>query len=229
MGVAPRACRRSAYAAFAESLQSIESLEGLGRAAVALSMHVEARHEPSVVLRRLDDLATRVRERLRSRDPEAVLAHVHAVLFEEGHFRGNRSEYFDERNSYLGSVLERRVGIPISLALVYVWVVRRLEVDACGVNAPGHFLVRILLGTREYFVDAFHEGRMHTRDEALAFLAQVHGKALDPATALPLATHRQWIYRMLQNLKGIFRDAQRLQDHAAMLELEALLNTVPQA
>lgn len=228
MSPAPRSCGRAAYALFAEQMPRVESLEGLVLAAIAISLHAEPRREPAVVVRKLDELAARVRGRVRSRTVDARLAHLHAVLFEEEHLRGNRADYFDEKNSYLSRVLERKVGIPITLSLVYAYVARRLEFDAVGVNAPGHFLVRLDLEGTVAYVDAFHEGRMHTHAEALTFLAQVHGKALDPATALPRATHRQWLYRMLQNLKGVFRDANRPHDHAAMLELEALLDVVPQ-
>ena len=229
MPPAPRACRRAAFTLFAEQLPRIESLDGLVFAALAISLHEQPRCDPKSVVRQLEALAARVRGRIRSSTADAKLAHAHAVLFDEEQLRGNRVDYLDAKNSYLAHVLESKVGIPISLSLVYLYVLRRLELDVSGVNSPGHFLVRLEHDGKESFVDAFHGGTMHTRTEALAFLALVRGKALDPATALLPATHRQWLYRMLQNLKGSFRAASRQQDHAAMLELEALLHVVPQA
>jgi regulator of sirC expression with transglutaminase-like and TPR domain len=219
----PVHCRPSAYALFAAQMPRLESRDALLAAAVAIAKHAVAGVEPEPIEHNLDAVARRVRDRVHSGEPAALLAHAHAVLFEEEGFVGNTREYHDERNSYLHEVLRRKVGIPITLGLVYAGVLWRIGLDARGVNAPGHFLVRIEDRGTESYVDAFHGGRTHSRGEALLFLARIHGKALDPATALPIATHRQWIYRMLQNLKGIFRDAKRRDDHVAMLELEALL------
>lgn len=220
----PRTCRPSAFTLFADQMPLLEgSHDALLRAAIAISMHEHPVCDVGRTIGRIDELAERVRGRVLGGSEEALLAHAHAVLFDEEGFLGNSAHYFEAANSYLPLVLDRKLGIPISLSLLYVSVLQRLGLDAQGVHSPGHFLVRVASSGRVAFVDAFHRGRMHSHQEALAFLAQVHGRALDPASALPIATPRQWLYRMLQNLKGIFRDAGRTLDHAAMLELEALL------
>ena len=220
----PRTCRPSAFALFAEQMPLLEETpEALLRAAIAISMHEHPVCDVERTIGRITELAERVRGRVFGDSEDALVAHAHAVLFDEEGFVGNSAHYFEAANSYLPLVLDRKLGIPISLSLIYVSVLQRLGVEAQGIQSPGHFLVRVATSGREAFVDAFQRGRMHSRTEALAFLAQVHGKAIDPAFALPIATHRQWLYRILQNLKGVFRDAGRTLDHAAMLELEALL------
>ena len=140
------------------------------------------------------------------------VSRLNRLLFEELGFEG-ASEYFDPRNSYLNEVLERRVGIPITLALVYIGVGRRAEMDVRGISFPGHFLVRCA-GDEEQIVDAFH-GRTLTQRECAARLASALGPdvALDPTVHLRDATPREILVRMLSNLQRIFAergDAERL-------------------
>jgi regulator of sirC expression with transglutaminase-like and TPR domain len=110
-------------------------------------------------------------------------------------------------------VLERRVGIPITLALVYIGAGRRAGMDLRGVSFPGHFLVKCA-GSEEHIVDAFH-GRSVTREECAARLASALGPEtpLSPAVHLRDATSREILVRMLSNLQRIFAergDAERL-------------------
>jgi regulator of sirC expression with transglutaminase-like and TPR domain len=219
----PIHCRPEAFGLFAAQLPRIESRAGLLWAAVAIAKHADPAADPDAVDARLRQLADRVRARVRGGGHEALLAHAHAVLFDEERLRGNAGDYFDPRNSFLPHVLATRRGIPITLALVYVDVLQRLGIPALGVNSPGHFLARVEVGGQETFVDAFSGGRAHTRAEALAWLATVTGAPVDPDHALAVATHHHWLYRMLQNLKGVYGRAGETADHAAMVELEELL------
>jgi regulator of sirC expression with transglutaminase-like and TPR domain len=221
----PRAvhCRPEAWALFAAQRPRIETPAGLVAAAVAIAKHAWPDADPDAVDGRLQALARRVRERVRSGGEEALLAHAHAVLFEEERLRGNVEAYYDPRNSSLPHVLATGRGIPITLTLVYVDVLRRLGLHAQGVNSPGHFLARVEVGGRETFVDAFAGGRADTRGEALAFLTRLTGAAVDDAGALAVATHHHWLYRMLQNLRGAYEREGRTADAAAMAELQMLL------
>ena len=80
-------------------------------------------------------------------------------MFDKLGFRGNEDDYYDPRNSFLNEVIDRRVGIPISLSVVYVEVARRLDLDVKGVAFPGHFLVRYDDGAGEsLIIDPFHMG-----------------------------------------------------------------------
>lgn len=124
-------------------------------------------------------------------------------------FVGNRTFYDDPRNSCLNQVLERRIGIPITLSIVYIEVARRVGLHADGVNFPGHFLARIQKpdaglssGSAGVIVDAFGGGEILTDADCLALLRTRAGNAatLDPQMLAP-ASRRDIITRMLYNLK----------------------------
>ncbi|MCC7264659.1 MAG: transglutaminase family protein [Candidatus Latescibacteria bacterium] len=137
------------------------------------------------------------------------LERVHLLnryLFEEQGFRGSAQEpYYDPRNSYLNEVLERRLGIPITLALVYLAVGRQLGLDLEGVNFPGHFLVRCALPGEQLFIDPFMEGRLLDTHDLEDLLRRVNrGEAMPiEERFLQPATPRQILARMLRNLKQI--------------------------
>jgi len=160
----------------------------------------------------LDELGERALQRLTGVEGEARVERLNRFLFSEEGFAG-ASEFYDPRNSYLNDVLDRRCGIPITLAIVYIAVARRAGVDARGISFPGHFLVRCT-GRGEQIVDAFH-GRTITQDECEARLANAlgPGTALRPELHLRDASPREILVRMLANLQRIFAgsgDAERL-------------------
>ena len=151
-------------------------------------------------------------------DPD-VYARVTALndfLFKEQRFIGNDARYEDPRNSFLNEVLDRRTGIPVTLALVYMEVARRAGVEVEGVNMPGHFLVRCparrgpLLGDatapldRDLIVDA-HHGAFLTEDACRELLRRHAGEeAVWDVHLLGHATKAQILARMLLNLKRIY-------------------------
>jgi regulator of sirC expression with transglutaminase-like and TPR domain len=126
---------------------------------------------------------------------------LNTVFFGTLGFRGNDAHYHDPRNSYVNDVLERRLGIPLSLALVWMEVARRCGLRVEGVGFPGHFLARALLPRREVLVDCF-TGRILGRKDCAALLrgpdAPAFGDALFAA-----APPRAMLIRMLNNLRGI--------------------------
>ena len=162
-------------------------------------------------LGRLDALAEQARPRLQGAGPGAAerLAQLNGFLFEEQGFVGNRSVYDDPRNSYLNEVLERRTGIPITLAVLHIEVARRLGLRVEGVNFPGHFLARHV-GESALLIDAF-EGRFVTAEECAVRLRATLG---DDATLerhhLARATPKQILARILRNLKNIHARAGEL-------------------
>lgn len=114
----------------------------IDRAALLLAVDVYPGLDPACSERRLDGHAARVAGALSPRaEPLDRIAALRRVLYEEEGFHGNREHYYDVRNSYLNEVLDRKLGIPISLATVLLGVSRRLGWPLRGVNFPGHFLV----------------------------------------------------------------------------------------
>jgi regulator of sirC expression with transglutaminase-like and TPR domain len=144
-------------------------------------------------------------------DPQAY-ARVNALsdyLFREQRFVGNVARYEDPRNSFLNEVLERRTGIPITLALVYMEVARRAGLVVEGVNFPGHFLVRCPTrrgGCNDLIIDAFHGGALLSEHGCLELLRRHAGEGAvwDDTHLRARATKPQIIARMLVNLKRLY-------------------------
>ena len=139
------------------------------------------------------------------------MAAINRHLFDELGYTGNHDEYYDPRNSYLNQVFERRLGNPISLALVQMEVARRLGIPLDGVSFPGHFLVRLPVDDGVLVMDPFNGGRPldvdELRERAKSHLGgqmpddQVLAQILDPAPA------RAILMRMLRNLHGVYAEA----------------------
>ena len=89
-----------------------------------------------------------------------ILGQINWVLFVEEGFRGNVEDYYDPRNSYLNEVLDRKLGLPISLSVLYAEVASRVGLALGCVNLPMHFALRVMGRDEPVFVDPFHEGRM---------------------------------------------------------------------
>jgi regulator of sirC expression with transglutaminase-like and TPR domain len=139
----------------------------------------------------------------------ARVAALNDYLFREQRFIGNTERYEDPRNSFLNEVLERRTGIPITLALVYMEVARRAGITVEGVNFPGHFLVRCPMRPghdEDLIIDAFHGGALLSEDGCLQLLRRHAGEgaAWDDTHLRGRATKPQILARMLVNLKRVY-------------------------
>ena len=96
--------------------------------------------------------------------PHRSIAALNYVLFQKCAFRGNRDDYFDAKNSFLNEVIDRRIGIPITLSVLYMEVARRIGLPLLGVGFPGHFLVKYLDDREEIVIDPFNGGDIRTPD-----------------------------------------------------------------
>ena len=174
--------------------------------------------DPVPYLDQLDAMGAAARERLMqsgclqdARQSETAVDVLNTYLFDEEGFTGNRDRYDDPSNSFLNEVLERRTGIPITLALVYMEVARRAGVQVEGVNFPGHFLMRYpplrsdgAMRT-DLILDPFHRGARLSETDCRRLLERHIGEeaAFDPSLLAP-ATKPQMLTRMLLNLKRIY-------------------------
>jgi len=159
--------------------------------------------------------------------PERQIATLNALLFGEEGFRGNSAHYYDPRNSYLNEVLERRLGIPITLALVYVEVGRRAHLPLRGVGFPAHFLVAYEAEPR-LLIDAFDCGRLLSETDCQRQLWDTFGSSgrLEPAH-LAASSNRQILARLITNLKVAYERAGDL--HRAVRASEQLSVVQPTA
>lgn len=178
----------------------------LARAALLLAR----REYPSLAVEpyveRLDAIAAAVRARLAGdASPQRAIEELNRQLFEVEGFRGNEREYYDPRNSYLNEVLERKLGIPITLSVAYMEVARRVGLPTVGVGLPGHFLVRAHTPEGDVLLDPFHGGKALTEADCQERLDRVYGGLvrLEPPMLQPVSK-RMILVRILNNLKTIY-------------------------
>lgn len=152
-------------------------------------------------LNQLDILGREASVRVAAAPASLRVQALHRLLFDEEHFIGNSAHYSDPRNSFLNQVLDRRTGIPISLAVVYMEIARRAGLRVEGINFPGHFLVRC----EGLVIDAFHGGVILSEDACRVLLRRHEGEdaTLEPHLS-GHASKRQILARMLVNLKRIY-------------------------
>jgi len=228
-------CRLDAFTALRDELPKLNTTDGLVRCAVAVAMHeLEFEADQLAVKNTLDDLADQIQGCVFGKDPRALLAHAHRVLFEDARFRGNLGDYDEPANSYLPRVLKTRLGLPITLVLIYKAVLHRLGITVVGINAPGHFLAGVpsaavgsmTLRNGIAFIDPFAAGRLLSRDEALDLVIKNAGGDLwldEEADLLPIATHKQWLTRIIRNLAMGFERRGMNEDRRAMAEMMRLV------
>ena len=155
----------------------------------------------------IEEYAERVRSRRgESEDAAHTIASLNAVLFQQEGFAGNQSEFYDPRNSYLNEVLDRKLGIPISLSVIYMEVAQRVGLPVFGVGLPGHFLLKHYdLNGNQIFIDPYVAGRLLSPAECQTRLDEVYGgqMPLQPEF-LNSVSRRQILTRMLNNLRSIY-------------------------
>jgi regulator of sirC expression with transglutaminase-like and TPR domain len=188
-----------------EFTQLVKSPEiDLGVAALAIARIEHPDLAPGPALAELDELAARSSVSTAGGGRRA-LDRLCAFLFEGEKFRGNAADYYDPRNSCLNDVLDRRLGIPITLAVVIMEVGRRVGLDILGIGLPGHFCVGAKLGSELVLLDPFASGRALDRAEAEAIASRAVGRSVNLTDAHFSATSRtQIVVRMLRNLEGIY-------------------------
>jgi regulator of sirC expression with transglutaminase-like and TPR domain len=161
--------------------------------------------EPGRYLARLDEMAAALGRRAGDAGAEEAVAALNRLLFEQEGFHGNTEDYYDPRNSFLNDVLDRRMGIPISLCTVYMEVGRRAGLSVEGVSLPGHFVVRLSSPAAPVLVDPFHGGALLTLEDCQRRLDRIYSGRLRLAPAMLAPCGRKSILsRMLRNLKGIY-------------------------
>jgi regulator of sirC expression with transglutaminase-like and TPR domain len=158
-------------------------------------------------------------------NPFARLDAVRALVFEELGFHGNEQEYNDPRNSFLNEVLDRRLGNPLSLSMLWIEVARAAGFDARGVGLPGHFVSQATFGGRTMIVDAFHGGSVISEDDCRQLVARTTGRpSLFRRDMLRGTDERAMIARMLLNLKHIYVKAEDYERALSIVERLLLLN-----
>jgi regulator of sirC expression with transglutaminase-like and TPR domain len=183
---------------------------------------------PAVYLERLNALAARVIENSPdgAEDSAERCAALNYVLFHEEGYLGNVSDYQDPRNSYLNEVMDRRMGLPITLSVLFLEVARRVGLSAHGLNFPGHFLVAARQPGGLVVLDPFRRGAVLSTEE-LRGRWQRATERVPPALKSLLAPARKLsiVVRILNNLKLVY--LQRDEEARAIATVEKLVLVNP--
>ena len=202
---------------FAQQVRLPDQQIELGRAALGIAAAFNPGLDVDAYLHELDLMSEALGHRAASSsEPAGVLQAIIRYLFDELRFRGNKGDYEDPRNSYLNEVIDRRLGIPITLSVLFLELGRHFGLALDGVGYPGHFLVRWTdAAGRIIFLDPFHQGRTVPEEALLESLA-AGGMAVERSKSLLAAiTKRQILTRMLHNLKAVFA-GRELNDRALL-------------
>lgn len=218
-------CRPEAIQYFRQCLPVLNTTRGLLHAAFAISLHALDDARPERVDAAIKTLSDRVRGRYSESIPQTILAHLHAVMFEEERFSApSEANVPNPLHSYVPAVLELRGGTPSTLALIYKAVGESLGLQIEGVLARGRFLVRVYDGEGWLFIDPAQKGRVLTVGEACELIGGTLCEGIQPDVRhLPAANHPQWVARILINLVQLFDVMESGHDRRAMNEFLSLL------
>jgi regulator of sirC expression with transglutaminase-like and TPR domain len=209
--------RELARKRFISTLDAAENDIRLDVAALCIAAHAHTGIDIDASVSRIDELAAAC--------PIATFDGLREYLFDTERYIGNVRDYGDPENSFLDSVLTRRVGIPITLSVLMMEVGRRVGVDVRGVGMPGHFLVQEATND-QVWCDPFHAGVLYGIDDCRRLFAQLHGgRELQPSH-LNHTSKLDILGRMLTNLEHgrLGTDALQL---AWMCDLHLALPNLP--
>jgi regulator of sirC expression with transglutaminase-like and TPR domain len=204
----------------------------LDRAALLIGQWDHPEQSLTPYLAQLDALAQRAQANIdggqRGAQPMGPIDRAKAIsatLFDEHGFRGNQDDYYDPRNSFLTCVLDRKVGLPITLGVLYLEIARRVGVLAQGVNFPGHFIVRVAVDDAWLFVDTFDRGKALAPSDLEALAKRFVGPdaKLEPRL-MAAASKRQILTRMLTNLAGVYGKSGDIERSVEVLERMAIVD-----
>ncbi len=213
----------------AEELARSDAELNLARAALLVAKEEYPQLPVELYLARLDQVAEEVKDRLANENaPPVVLNELIDTLYARRGLAGNRKAYYDPRNSFLNDVLDRGLGIPLTLGIVLLETGWRLRLPVEGVNFPGHFLVRYRGDEFALLIDPFDGGKVRFEDQAQELLDLVYGGVVRLQDSfLRTAGKREMLSRLLTNLKGLYL---KVGDHErALAAVERLLMITPTA
>lgn len=199
----------------------------LDRAALIMALEEYPDLDVQEYLRRLDTLAARAEVLIgEDSNPINTIEGINQVLYVQEGLRGNDGDYYDPRNSFLNEVLDRRLGIPISLSVIFMEVAKRISFPVMGLGFPGHFLVKHVFNDRDIIIDPFNLGRILTPNDCQELLDKFYdGTVSMNASLLQPMDKRAILTRMLYNLKGVY--IQKEQNYKALSIIDKILMLNP--
>jgi regulator of sirC expression with transglutaminase-like and TPR domain len=196
----------------------------LARGALLIALEEYPRIDVDGYLDELDLLAARAERRCSPGEPPIFrLGHLHAEMFDTDGYTGDRTNYYDPRNAYLNEVIDRKMGLPITLSIIFLHVASKLGLDVAGVGLPGHYIVKVRFELNEVYVDPFNEGTTLTVPEIAELVRHVAGGSVHlTGEHLRSWSGRETLLRVLGNLQNMWTrqgDARRVQAARERLEI----------
>jgi regulator of sirC expression with transglutaminase-like and TPR domain len=194
---------------FTEFAEGEITNENLAHGALLIALEDYPRLDVRGYLDELEALAARVERRCtRGEPPVFRLGHLHAEMFDTEGYRGDTHSYYDPRNAYLNEVIDRKMGIPITVSIVFLHVAAKIGLAAAGVGLPGHYIVKVQFELNEVYVDPFHSGTTLTIAEIGGLLQQLSGGNTQLSSEhLRAWSGRETLHRVLANLVSMWSRA----------------------
>lgn len=202
------------------------SIEHLLEGALAIAWEEYPRMDLGHYRAMCDRMVTDLQSRLaKIHYPLKVIQEINQYLFVEQGFAGNDHDYYDPRNSFINDLLDRRLGIPLTLSLVYMVISDRLGFPMDGISFPGHFIIRPQHPDLEIFIDPYNKGEILFPEDCAAKLKQLYGYdiPLQPEYLEPVSI-RRILERLLNNLKMIYLRRREPAKALAAIERSLMLN-----
>ncbi len=193
----------------------------LAKAALIYAKYEYPKLEIEEHLTTLDIIAERIKDNLPNNlYPLKTINTINQFLFQKLGFKGNTTNYYDPDNSYLNQVLDNKIGIPISLSVVYLEIAKRLNFPMVGIGMPGHFLIRPEFENVGIFVDVFNQGEILFKEDCEIKLQEIYQQPLIlEEHFLTPVSNQQILGRMLTNLKYIYLNRQEYPKMLRIIEL----------
>lgn len=197
----------------------------VARGALLIALEDYPQLDVEAALQKLADLADRVRADATAGEPPVfTLGHLHREMFDVDRYRGDAVSYYDPKNAYLNEVIERRVGLPLTLSMIFLHVARAVGLNASGVGLPGHFIVKVRFELNELYVDPFHGGTTLSVQEIASMLVDLTGGQVRLTSEHLRSWHpRETLVRLLANLQNMWTRAGDLRKAATAAERIAIL------
>jgi regulator of sirC expression with transglutaminase-like and TPR domain len=209
--------RQALYKTFKAQVEGEDDAIDLAYSALLVAKFVYPELEIAAYKARLDALAQRVHDVLLTKEDvedeeRSALKTIYAinhVLFDEEGFHGNAGDYYNADNSFLNRVLDERVGLPITLSLLYMEVARRVDLPIYGVGLPYHFVVCCPLPDKKIYIDPFERGMLMSEKVCRERIRNLsNGRVRLPRQVFEPISKRSLLVRLLSNLKHVYLNAE---------------------
>lgn len=212
----------AAKTAFEQLLKQPDNQISLAEAALLIARVEYPDLDVNNYLDRIGALAAEIKHRLPSNaNAGDILNQLNQVLFIEKGFEGNSDHYYDPKNSFLNDVIDRKLGIPISLSILYMELGKALGLELAGVSFPGHFLVKLEIDDGAIVLDPYFGGISLSEEDLEERLQDFYGEELKQQHfygLLATSSNRDIILRMLRNLRNLYMEEKAWQKALTMAD-----------